>query len=65
MQSIKMRDELLSDLQTALFGSTNLSWFRDVSGQHFMELPGYDHLSQWNSIFSGEKGLLLAGKMVS
>ena len=42
MQSIKMSDELLSDLQTALFGSTNLSWFRDVSGQHFMELPGYD-----------------------
>ena len=37
-----MSDELLSDLQTALFGSTNLSWFRDVSGQHFMELPGYD-----------------------
>ena len=44
MQSIKMSDELLSDLQTALFGSTNLSWFRDVSGQHFMALPGYDHL---------------------
>ena len=51
MQSIKMSDELLSDLQTALFGSTNLSWFRDVSGQHFMELPGYDHLCQENSIF--------------
>ena len=55
MQSIKMSDELLSDLQTALFGSTNLSWFRDVSGQHFMELPGYDHLCQGNSVFCGEK----------
>ena len=65
MQSIKMSDELLSDLQTALFGSTNLSWFRDVSGQHFMELSGYDHLCQENSIFSGEKRLLLAGKIVS
>ena len=42
MQSIKMSDELLSDPQTALFGSTNLSWFRHVSGQHFMQLPGYD-----------------------
>ena len=51
MQSIKMSDELLIDLQTALFGSTNLSWFRDVSGQHFMQLPGYDHLCQENSIF--------------
>ena len=51
MQSIKMSDELLSDLQTALFGSTNLSWFRDVSGQHFMELPGYDHLCQEKSFF--------------
>ena len=67
MQSIKMSDELLSDLQTALFGSTNLSWFRDVSGQHFMELPGYDHLCQEKSFFffSGEKRLLLAGKIVS
>ena len=43
MQSIKMRDELLSDLQTALFVSTSLSWFRDVSGQRFLELPGYDN----------------------
>ena len=51
MQSIKMSDELLSDLQTALFGSTNLSWFGDVSGQHFMELPGYDHLCQEKSFF--------------
>ena len=41
----------ISDLQTALFGSTNPSWFRDVSGQHFMQLPGYDHLCQENSIF--------------
>ena len=66
MQSIKMSDELLSNLQTALFGSTNLSWFRDVSGQHFMELSGYDHLCQEKSIFfSGEKRLLLAGKIVS
>ena len=55
MQSIKMSDELLSDLQTALFGSTNLSLFRDVSGQRFVELPGYDHLCQGNSVFSGEK----------
>ena len=52
MQSIKMNDELLSDLQTTLFGSTNLCWFRDVSGQHFMELPGYDLLYQGNSVFS-------------
>ena len=62
MQSIKMSDELLSDLQTALFGTTNLSRLRDVSGQHFMELPGYDHLYQGSSVFSGEKRLLLAGK---
>ena len=63
MQSIKMSDELLSDLQTALFGSTNLSWFRDVSGQHFMELPGYDHLCQENSIFfPGKRGFLWQGK---
>ena len=67
MQSIKMSDELLSDLQTALFGSTNLSWFRDVSGQHFMELPGYDLIICVKRIvfFSGEKRLLLAGKIVS
>ena len=62
MQSIKMSDELLSDLQTALFGSTNLSWFRDFSGHYFMELPGYGHLYQGSSVFSGEKKLLLAGK---
>ena len=42
MQSIKMSDELLSDLQTALI-STNLSWFRDESGQRFLELLGYDN----------------------
>ena len=68
MQSIKMSDELLSDLQTALFGSTNLSWFRDVSGQHFMELPGYDLIicvKRKVFFFAGEKRLLLAGKIVS
>ena len=57
-----MSDELLSDLQTALFGSTNLSWFRDVSGQHFMELPRYDHLCQENSIFfPGKRGFFWQG----
>lgn len=65
MQSIKMSDELLSDLQTALFGSTNPSWFRDVSGQHFMEVPGYGICVKRIVFFSGEKRLLLAGKIVS
>ena len=41
--------------------SINLSLEFDVSGQHFMELSGYDNLYQWNSIFSREKRLLLAG----
>ena len=45
------------------FDLNNLSLEFDVSGQHFKELPGFDHLPvcEWNSIFSGEKRLLQAG----